>query len=101
MLLREKIPLTSRKLSFLEGILLLLLESRFYLLGKWSLFINSEFHGSNSVVMEEFPMHLEMGTANLEYKEGTWQPTRVPAWKIPWTEEPGGLQSMGSQSGHD
>ena len=24
------------------------------------------------------------------------------AWKIPWTEEPGGLQSMGSlQVGHD
>ena len=22
----------------------------------------------------------------------------TPAWKIPWTEEPGGLQSMGSQS---
>ena len=22
----------------------------------------------------------------------------VLAWKIPWTEEPGGLQSMGSQS---
>ena len=21
------------------------------------------------------------------------------AWKIPWTQEPGGLQSMGSQSG--
>ena len=21
----------------------------------------------------------------------------IPAWKIPWTEEPGGLQSMGSQ----
>ena len=21
----------------------------------------------------------------------------VPAWEIPWTEEPGGLQSMGSQ----
>ena len=21
------------------------------------------------------------------------------AWRIPWTEEPGGLQSMGSQSG--
>ena len=32
-----------------------------------------------------------------------WQPT--PAfypWRIPWTEEPGGLQSMGSQRvGHD
>ena len=24
------------------------------------------------------------------------------AWRIPWTEEPGGLQSMGSQRvGHD
>ena len=22
----------------------------------------------------------------------------TPAWKIPWMEEPGGLQSMGSQS---
>ena len=26
----------------------------------------------------------------------------IPAWGIPWTEEPGGLQSMGWQSaGHD
>ena len=26
----------------------------------------------------------------------------TPAWKIPWTEEPGGLQSMGSlRIGHD
>ena len=26
----------------------------------------------------------------------------IVAWEIPWTEEPGGLQSMGSQSiGHD
>ena len=26
----------------------------------------------------------------------------ILAWKIPWTEEPGGLQSMGSQSvGYD
>ena len=26
----------------------------------------------------------------------------ILAWRIPWTEEPGGLQSMGSQSvGHD
>ena len=26
----------------------------------------------------------------------------VLAWRIPWTEEPGGLQSMGSQrAGHD
>ena len=26
----------------------------------------------------------------------------IPAWRIPWTEEPAGLQSMGSQQvGHD
>ena len=26
----------------------------------------------------------------------------IPAWRIPWTEEPGGLQSMRSQRvGHD
>ena len=26
----------------------------------------------------------------------------ILAWRIPWTEEPGGLQSMGSQrAGHD
>ena len=31
-----------------------------------------------------------------------WQPTPTLAWKIPWTEEPGGLQYMGSQGiGHD
>ena len=23
--------------------------------------------------------------------------SRIPAWRIPWTEEPGGLQSMWSQ----
>ena len=28
--------------------------------------------------------------------------SRILAWEIPWTEEPGGLQSMGSQQvGHD
>ena len=28
--------------------------------------------------------------------------SRIPAWKISWTQEPGGLQSMGSQGvGHD
>ena len=25
----------------------------------------------------------------------------ILAWKIPWTEEPGGLQSMGSQKRHN
>ena len=31
----------------------------------------------------------------LEEEMGTY--SSIPAWNIPWTEEPGGLQSMGSQ----
>ena len=34
---------------------------------------------------EEGPLEKEMAT-----------PSSIPAWRIPWTEEPGGLQSMGS-----
>ena len=30
--------------------------------------------------------------------EGTATPSSILAWRIPWAEEPGGLQSMGSQS---
>ena len=29
--------------------------------------------------------------------ERNGNPLRILAWEIPWTEEPGGLQSMGSQ----
>ena len=36
--------------------------------------------------------HLEKGTATH---------SSILAWRIPWTEEPGGLQSIGSHSGHD
>ena len=28
--------------------------------------------------------------------EGNGTPLQYFAWKVPWTEEPGGLQSMGS-----
>ena len=35
-------------------------------------------------------------------EEGMATPSSNLAWRIPWTEEPGGLQSMGSQRvGHD
>ena len=30
-------------------------------------------------------------------EEGMATHSRVLAWRIPWTEEPGGLQSIGSQ----
>ena len=34
--------------------------------------------------------------------EGNGNPLQYSGWRIPWTEEPGGLQSMGSQRvGHD
>ena len=37
--------------------------------------------------------HMEKGMATR---------SSIPTWRIPWTEEPGRLQSMGSQSvGHD
>ena len=36
----------------------------------------------------------------LEEEEATH--SSILAWKIPWTQEPGGLQSLGSQRvGHD
>ena len=31
----------------------------------------------------------------LEKKMATY--SSIPAWEIPWTEEPGGLQSLGSK----
>ena len=35
-------------------------------------------------------------------EEGMATHCRILAWRIPWTEEPGGLQSIGSQRvGHD
>jgi len=40
---------------------------------------------------QEDPLEKEMATHS-----------SIPAWRIPWTEEPGGLQSTGSQTvGHD
>ena len=39
-----------------------------------------------SVPGQEDPLEKEMATR-----------FSIPVWRIPWTEEPGGLQSMGSQ----
>ena len=42
-----------------------------------------------------------LGQEDLLEKE-TATHSSILAWRIPWTEEPGGLQSMGSQTvGHD
>ena len=46
---------------------------------------------TGSILGFEDPLEKEMATHS-----------SILAWKIPWTEEPGGLQSMGSQRvGHD
>ena len=46
---------------------------------------------ARSVLGQEDPLEEEMATCS-----------SILAWKIPWTEEPGRLQSMGSQRvGHD
>ena len=44
-----------------------------------------------------------LGTSNKICQRRQWHPTSSTlAWKIPWTEEPGRLQSMGSlRVGHD
>ena len=43
---------------------------------------------------------LGLGRSPLEEKMAAH--SSILAWRIPWTEKPGGLQSMGSQSaGHD
>ena len=34
-------------------------------------------------------------------EKGMATPSSVLAWRIPWTEEPGGLQSMGCRVRHD
>ena len=50
---------------------------------------NAEDMGS--ILDQEYPLEKEMATH-----------FRILVWEIPWTEEPGGLQSMGSQRvGHD
>ena len=44
---------------------------------------------------------LSLGWEDL-LEEGMTTHFTILAWKIPWTEEPGGLQSMGPQkAGHD
>ena len=51
------------------------------------------------VVQNRENLHLALGSE----KEGEGNGTPLQySWKIPWTEEPGGLQSMGSlRVGHD
>ena len=56
--------------------------------------------GKNLPVMQETQVRSLDWEDPLE--EGIATHSRILAWKIPWTEEPGRLPSMGSQRvGHD
>ena len=56
--------------------------------GKETPLLMQETHETRvSSLGREDPLEKEMATHS-----------SILAWKIPWTEEPGGLQSMGSQS---
>ena len=51
--------------------------------------------------VKNLPAMQEMGVQSLGQEDplekGRATHSSILAWKIPWTEEPGGLQSMGSQ----
>ena len=54
----------------------------------------------NLPAMQETQVQSLDGEEPLE--KGMASHSSILAWKVPWTEEPGGLQSMGSQRvGHD
>jgi len=54
----------------------------------------------NLPAMQEIQVHSLSGEDPLE--EGMATHSSILAWRIPWTEEPGGLQSIGLQRvGHN
>ena len=50
---------------------------------------------NNLPAMQETGVRFLAGDDPLEKEMATH--SSIPSWKIPWTEEPDGLQSMGSQ----
>ena len=55
-----------------------------------------------ALVVKNLPTMLETWVRSLGWEdpleEGMATHSSILAWRIPWTEEPGGLQFMGSQS---
>ena len=59
------------------------------------------FTGSKHTTLWEWIWFLKLVKSHLNPRKARATHSSI-AWKIPWTEEPGGLQSMGSQRvGHD
>ena len=75
---------------------------------KWQptpVFLPGESHGRRSVVGYRPRDRQESDTTerlHFHFKKAMAPHSSTLAWKIPWTEEPGGLQSMGLlRVGHD
>ena len=64
-----------------------------------NIYLLKGFPGGSAV--KNLPAMQEVQVQSLGWKdpleEGIATHSSVLAWRIPWTEEPGGLQSMGSQ----
>ena len=73
-------------------------HAKLFLVGVWppSLHFGGQVEGSPPCLV----VRSIVGNYILGKEVATY--SSILAWKIPWTEEPGGLQSMGSQEvGHD
>ena len=47
----------------------------------------------------DIEMHVQALSWEDPLEKGMAAHSSIPAWRIPWTERPGGLQSMGLQRG--
>ena len=75
---------------------------------RWHLSGSGRLRGASLVaqMVKNLPAMKEMGVPSLGQEDplekGTATHCSLLAWRIPWTEEPGRLQSTGSQRvGHD
>ena len=75
---------------------------------RWHLSGSGRLRGASLVaqMVKNLPAMKETGVPSLgredPLEKGTATHCSILAWRIPWTEEPGGLQSVGSQRvGHD
>ena len=69
-------------------------------------YINIIFELVKAQMVKNLPAMLETWVESLSREDtlekGMAIHSSILAWRIPWTEEPGGLQSIGSQRvGHD
>ena len=60
-------------------------------------FFNTKVKRKDELNTQSLGLFNYLKSAQTHHREGNATHSSTLAWKIPWTEEPGGLQSMGSQ----